>query len=178
MTEIGGRDPKTGRFIAGNRFWEARSSHGRNPKFETADQLADACRQYFEWVEDNPLYEVKAFAYQGTITTANLPKMRAMTLAGLCLFIGISRETWNDWRTSRPDFSDVQREVEEIIYEQKFTGAAAELFSPNIIARDLGLAEKSEVRGDLTVKDERTPDEIADAIESKLAGIAGSAGEK
>lgn len=36
---------------------------------------------------------------------------------------------------------------------------------------------KSEVKGDLTVKDERSPEELAGAIESKLAGIAAKAGQ-
>lgn len=39
----------------GNRFWEARSSHGRNPKFESPEALWAACCEYFEWVEANPL---------------------------------------------------------------------------------------------------------------------------
>ena len=33
---------------------------------------------------------------------------------------------------------------EEIIYNQKFTGAAADLLNPNIIARELGLADKQQ----------------------------------
>ena len=164
-----GRDPETGQFTAGNRFWLARSSHGRNPKFETAEQLQDACVQYFEWVEANPLYEAKPFAHQGSVTIANLPKMRAMTLAGLCLFIGISRETWNDWRKSRSDFSDVIREAEEIIYSQKFAGAAADLLNANIIARDLGLADKQEhdVRHRIAeLSDEELDREIEAALKS------------
>lgn len=47
----------------GNRFWEARSSHGRNPKFEASGALWLACCEYFEWVEANPMWEMKAFAY-------------------------------------------------------------------------------------------------------------------
>lgn len=75
-----GKDEQTGRFLPGNRFWEARSSHRRNPLFESADDLRDACVQHFESVEANPLYEAKAFAHQGNVTFASLPKMRAMRL--------------------------------------------------------------------------------------------------
>ena len=39
----------------GNRFWEARSSHGANPKFKDPSDLWGACVEYFEWVDDNPL---------------------------------------------------------------------------------------------------------------------------
>lgn len=39
--------------------------------------------------------------------------------------------------------------MEEIIRTQKFEGASADLLNPNIIARDLGLAEKQEHSGKL-----------------------------
>jgi hypothetical protein len=42
-------------------------------------------------------------------------------------------------------FSQVITKIEKVIYNQKFTGAAAGFLNPNIIARDLGLAEKKEV---------------------------------
>ncbi|WP_227731548.1 DNA-packaging protein [Yersinia proxima] len=128
----------------GNRFWEARSSHGRNPKFESADALWAACCEYFEWVEANPLWEMKAFAYQGEVTQEKIAKMRAMTLAGLCLFLDVSDDTWRNYRANK-DFLGVVTQVESVIYSQKFAGAAADLLNANIIARDLGLADKKEV---------------------------------
>ncbi len=128
----------------GNRFWEARSSHGRNPKFESPEALWAACCEYFEWVEANPLYEVKAFAFQGTVTQESLPKLRAMTISGLCIFLDITRQTWGTFRVME-GFSDITTRAEEIIYDQKFSGAAADLLNANIIARDLGLKEQSQV---------------------------------
>lgn len=128
----------------GNRFWEARSSHGRNPKFESPEALWAACCEYFEWVEANPLYEVKAFAFQGVVTQESLPKIRAMTISGLCIFLDITRQTWGTFRAME-GFSDITTRAEEIIYDQKFSGAAADLFNANIIARDLGLKEQSQV---------------------------------
>ncbi|WP_407732270.1 DNA-packaging protein [Pseudocitrobacter faecalis] len=128
----------------GNRFWEARSSHGRNPKFESPEALWAACCEYFEWVEANPLYEVKAFAFQGVVTQESLPKIRAMTISGLCIFLDITRQTWGTFRAMK-GFSDITTRAEEIIYDQKFSGAAADLLNANIIARDLGLKEQSQV---------------------------------
>ncbi len=135
----------------GNRFWEARSSHGANPKFETAEQLWDACVEYFEWVEDNPLQSSEPVKFQGSGTLMEVPKMRAMTIQGLCIFIGITTVTWRDWRESRDDLSSIITRVEEIMYEQKFSGAAADMLNPNIIARDLGLADKKEMKGQIAV---------------------------
>lgn len=131
---------------AGNEFWKARSTHGRNPIFESPEELWEACEEYFQWVEDNPLYEARPFAYQGLVTVENLPKMRAMTLAGLCIFLDISRQTWLNY-CANEDFFEVTTRVDEIIYSQKFAGAAADLLNANIIARDLGLAEKNEHSG-------------------------------
>ncbi|MGJ4928135.1 DNA-packaging protein [Bradyrhizobium sp. HKCCYLS2038] len=130
----------------GNSFWQARSSHGRNPLFSSADELWAACCEYFDWVEANPLYETKAFSSKDGVQMADLPKMRAMTVSGLCIFLDISRETWGEYR-KREGFADICTRADEIIRTQKFQGAAAELLNPAIIARDLGLAEKSEHSG-------------------------------
>ena len=145
---IAGKDPATGRFTTGNRFWEARSSHGRNPKFETADMLEDAIGQYFEWNEANPLYEGKLVSFQGVSVVEQVPKMRAMTIAAMCMYIGVDPVTWFEWRKSRSDFSNVMAWAEQTIYRQKFEGASADLLNANIIARDLGLADKKDVTTD------------------------------
>ncbi|EMH6405725.1 TPA: DNA-packaging protein [Providencia alcalifaciens] len=128
----------------GNRFWEARSSHGRDPKFKSPDDLWGACCEYFQWVEDNPLWEMKAFSYQGEVTQEPVAKMRAMTISGLCLFLDIADSTWQLYR-AREDFMVVTTRAEKVIYDQKFSGAAADLLNANIIARDLGLKDRQEV---------------------------------
>lgn len=141
------RDPKSGRFMPGNKFWLARSSAGPKPKFRNPDDLWAACCEYFDWVDENPLWEDKLVTFQGTATHEPTAKMRAMTLAGLCLFLDIDRTTWTGWRSNRPDLLSVITRAEEVIFAQKFAGAAADLLNANIIARDLGLSEKSELTG-------------------------------
>lgn len=130
----------------GNQFWKQRSSHGRKPIFADPEQLWSACIEYFEWVEANPLKEAQAFAYQGQVTVHELNKMRAMTIGALCIFLDIDRTTWAEY-AKRDDFSPVTTRVEEIIRSQKFEGASAGLLNANIIARDLGLADKQELTG-------------------------------
>ncbi|MCH7381620.1 MULTISPECIES: DNA-packaging protein [Acinetobacter] len=128
----------------GNRFWEQRSSHGRKPIFESPEQLWEAACEYFEWVTDNPLEESKAFSYQGSVIKTTLPKMRAMTITGMCLYLDISRQGWSEY-CAKEDFSDITKKVEAVIFSQKFEGAAADLLNPNIIARELGLADKTDI---------------------------------
>jgi hypothetical protein len=130
----------------GNRFWEARSSHGRNPVFTTPGDLWSACCEYFSWVEENPLKETKAFGSKDGPQTIDLDKMRAMTVTGLCIFLDIARSTWDEYR-KKEDFSGVCSRVDDVIRTQKFEGASADLLNPSIIARDLGLADKSELTG-------------------------------
>lgn len=125
----------------GNRFWEIRKTHGRDPVFLSPEQMWEDCCSYFQWVEDNPLLEMKPFAYQGVVIQEPVAKMRAMTINGLCVYLGIDDQTWANYR-AKEDFLGVVSRVEKIIYEQKFTGAAADLLNSNIIARDLGLSDK------------------------------------
>ena len=126
----------------GNRFWEARSTHGRKPIFSDPEQLWDACCQYFQWVEDNPLWEVKSYMYQGQPVQDKIPKMRAMTKEGLCIFLDISVRCWDAY-CQRDDFIPVTTRVMDIIRTQKLTGAAADQLNANIIARDLGLKDQT-----------------------------------
>lgn len=154
----------------GNRFWEARSSHGRDPIFKTPDDLWTACLEYFEWVEANPLYERKAFHASGIITTDDMPKMRAMTVVGLCNFLDIGTSTWSDY-AGRKDFSAITARAEQIMRQQKFEGASADLLNPNIIARDLGLADKQEHMGRDGGPIQTQDVTAADVIAARLAAI-------
>lgn len=107
--------------------------------------LEDAISQYFEWNECNPLYKVQLVTFQGCATHESVAQMRAMTIAAMCTYIGVTDETWREWKQSRSDFSSVMEWAEKTIYRQKFEGASADLLNANIIARDLGLADKKEL---------------------------------
>lgn len=79
-------------------------------------------------------------------TQVELPKMRAYTWAGLENFLDMSDQGLSNYKT-KPEYKDffgVITRIERIMYDQKFTGAAAGFLNPNIIARDLGLADKKE----------------------------------
>lgn len=130
----------------GNQFWKARSKHGRDKIFKDPETLWESCLEYFQWVEDNPLKAAEVKSFQGKHELVEVPKMRAMTISGLCIFLDIAPPTWFDYAKAE-GFSDVTSRAEEIIRTQKFAGAAADLLNASIIARDLGLAEKQEHTG-------------------------------
>lgn len=133
----------------GNKFWKLRAKHGRDKLFESPELLWQAACEYFEWCDKNPLKEEKAFAYQGVITKEDVNLMRAYTLKGLCFYLNCSESYFREFKSNVPkdgeDFLTVIDDIEKIIYNQKFEGAAAGLLNANIIARDLGLTDKKDL---------------------------------
>lgn len=108
-----------------------------------------AAVEYFKWAEQHPLLEEKVFQYQGEIVRDDSAKMRAFTKEGLAtkLRIPVSRLEVYKSRDEESGWPEAVQMVEQIIYEQTFTGAAAGLLNAHIVSRSLGLAEKSEVSG-------------------------------
>jgi hypothetical protein len=133
-------EPKKRGAPKGNQFWKIRATHGAPRLYEDPDLLWEDCQRYFEWVDATP-FQVWTNTKAGLI---QVPRIRPMTMLGLSLFLGIDQTTWREWAKTRKDLSPVITRVEAIIYEQKFAGAASEQFNANIIARDLGLADKKE----------------------------------
>jgi len=160
----------------GNKFWECRAEHGRDRILSDPEALREDCIGYFEWVEDNPLMEAKPFSYQGQGWIESVPKMRAMTIEGLCLHLGIGYSTWRDYATrdDRKDFLEVITWAESVIRSQKFEGAAADLLNPNIIARDLGLKESSSVEHSGSVDINQMTDE---ELNNKLLALMNESGK-
>lgn len=135
----------------GNKFWLQRSSHGRKPIFASPEILWDAACEYFDWAFTHPLEETKAFAYEGEVTLEDLPKMRAMTIQGLCFFLDISDDTWANY-SKNEDFIGICNDIKRVIFTQKFEGASAGLLNASIIARELGLADSTKT--DITTNGE------------------------
>lgn len=166
----------------GNRFWELRAKHGRDRLFADPKQLWKAAVGYFTWCENNPLYEVD---FRGKdATEVAIPKMRAFTMSGLCLYLDCGSKYFYDFKKALDgrndeisrDFSNIVDKIIETIYTQKFTGAAAGFLNPNIIARDLGLTDKQEIKQlnqspdqyvEYTELSEETLKEIKNAAETK-----------
>jgi len=137
-----------------NEFWKLRSKHGRDKIFETPDIMLEASYEYFKWCEENPLIEID---YRGGSPPVKieLPKMRAYTIQGLTMFLHVNKQYFDDFEKGlsgnkdeiSKDFSLVITHVREVIYNQKYVGAAAGFLNPNIIARDLGLSDRQELTG-------------------------------
>lgn len=137
-----------------NQFWKLRSKHGKDRIFKTPEDLWKATCEYFEHCDANPLKEEKLFHYQGTVISHESNKLRAYTLTGLCLYLGCDESYFRSFKSiakkenkenKEKDYLTVITRIEKTIYDQKFTGAAADLLNPNIIARDLGLKDSKDI---------------------------------
>lgn len=134
--------------LKGNDYYKLRSKDGRDKIFKNPEDLLNACNDYFNWCLSNPLYEtvvqkIKVSRDQEEIKLVELPKMRAFTIQGLCNYLDISVKCFNLYE-EREDFVPITTRVRQIIYNQKFEGAASGFLNANIIARDLGLVDKKE----------------------------------
>jgi hypothetical protein len=134
-------------FGPSNRFWRTRASSGPEPLFPDGDALWAACDAYFCWAEDNPILEEQLVTYRGATRFVSIPKMRPMTKRGLCRFLGVAHTTWAKWKRDRPELAAAIERAEGVLWDQKFAGAAVGIFNGNLVARELGLADKTELMG-------------------------------
>jgi hypothetical protein len=133
----------------GNEFYKMRINTGAPRKFDTPEDLAAAFNSYFEYIEASPLKEsvlmkVKV-GLNEKVKVYNRPLPRAMTIQGFCAFTGVAGSTVFEYEKLE-GYSNIVARAKEIMYSQKIEGAAAGLFNPSIIARELGLTEKTEQR--------------------------------
>ena len=130
-----------------NIYWQLAKNFVK-PRSYQPDELWQKAIDYIEWNENNPLKEKKVF---GTGYSATVDKMRAMSISAFCNYADISRDTFNEYEKQN-DFSEVCKRIKQIIYQQKFEGAAADLLNPSIVAREIGLADKTEVIADFNIQ--------------------------
>jgi hypothetical protein len=124
-----------------NQFWKLRSSHGRDLIFSSPQVLWEACKEYFEATDKRKWKKQQVAGKPSEIW--ELETDTPYTLTGLCVFLDIDTQTWTNYK-ARKDFFGVITRVENIMFTQKFEGASVGAFNANIIARDLGLADKKQ----------------------------------
>lgn len=128
----------------GNQYWQF-AKHTSNAIY-TPETLWDKAKEYFEWCLASPWFKkeaIKGGDAAGTII--EIPTAKPFTLKGFSLFAGISFQTFENY-SKKEGYVDITTRIREICYTQKFEGAAVGAFNANIIARDLGLSEKSEIQ--------------------------------
>lgn len=129
----------------GNTYWKLAKGFGiGKEKKYSKKALFEKAIEYLEWLEKNPLKEDKVFANGMRM---KVDKMRASTITGFCIYAGISTTTFDNYAKDEA-YLGITSRIKDLIYTQKFEGAAADLLNSNIIARELGLADAKKLQGD------------------------------
>lgn len=152
----------------GNEFWKNRSTHGRDKLFDTPELMWAAACEYFEWADKNVFY--KSEFKEGRMR--KIPVKRPYTLHALCLYLNCGLAYFREFKRNKDrcthDFMTIINQIEDVVYNQKFEGAASGFFNSNIIARDLGLSDKQHIESENINYETRITPEEAKAISKAL----------
>lgn len=127
----------------GNQLWKLREKDGRDFTYQSFDEFRDKCYEYFEYKETDYVYVEESHPKEGVVT---LRKQTPYLFEELYVFMGISRQTWNNYKERGSDFFTLITHVEEIIVGNKKRGAYVGIFNANIVKADIGLVDKSETK--------------------------------
>jgi hypothetical protein len=130
----------------GNNYWEFRNKHGRDFKY-TPEAFWDEAVNYFEWMSGkvwNKKEAIKSGELAGQLI--DIPTSTPMSIQSFCLFADIDENTFSRYEKEKgyEDFWAITTRIRGIIESNQFEGATVGAYNPNIIARKLGLADKSE----------------------------------
>jgi hypothetical protein len=149
---------------------------GRPKSIESPEQFWHLFLQYRLWAKDNP--RIENIFSQKEAATFPIERERPLTWEDFDTWLldnDIIQDT-EHYRANRDgayeDFIGVITRVRKAMYADKFTGAAVGIYNANIIARDLGLAEKKVVD---QVNREAEPESLEE-IEKRLADLRAKTG--
>lgn len=125
----------------GNTYYKLAKNFKNPKKYGSPAALWRKALEYVEWSDKNPLIEHKAFSNGFKV---QLPKMRALTIKGFCIYACIDRETWRRYEKDEA-FRGICERISDMFTMQKVEGAAADLLNPAIVARLEGLVDRKDV---------------------------------
>jgi len=142
---------------AGREIWRnGLPKLGRPYDFPTGPDLLKAFTDYFEYNDENPIYKTDSIrSGERAGETLYIPVKRPYSLIGFCVYHGKGEHfirqlqlnlTGKEDENSR-ELSSVLAWATSICYSDKIDGATAGVYNPLIVARDLGLKEKTENTG-------------------------------
>lgn len=181
---------------------ESRFVPGHSVKIDNADVLYTLAIEYFEFIDETCMTtnnEKKTskksdlFGPKTDIETKKRYNERPYQIRGFCAFSGINFNYFNGLKArmmekaDRPNISPEEKErclsivacwewVQDCIYNQKYEGGITGAFNPMLVARDLGLQERTQtdltnsdgsLKPNITVRDEKTAEQL-DELVNKL----------
>lgn len=125
---------------------------GRPKKIKSPEQLMKLFVKYTEWAKANPIKVKDWVGKDGdeVIREKEIP----LTFKGFEVWL-FENQVINDMGDYEKNsgkrytkYSPILTHIKRICYTHKFNGAAAGIFNQNIICRELGLMEKTQISGD------------------------------
>lgn len=109
--------------------------------YSTPGELLAKAYSYFTWCESNPCRRteiVKSGDRKGDVV--DVPLGRPFTIVGLCVFCGISENTFKNYATNA-SFKPVIEHLQDIVKQEQTEGASVGLYSSGIMSRLLSEQE-------------------------------------
>lgn len=121
---------------------------GKPRHIESPEQLWEFFLMYKQWILDNPIQKEDYVGKDGNKVYRELERPMTWERFDSLLFEKGIIQSVRDYRYNRDnryeDYVPIIVRIDQIIRTSKFEGASAGIFNSNIIARDLGLADKTE----------------------------------
>lgn len=125
-------------------------------RYNSAEELFWKICEYFEWSRENPMTTNKPMTVSvgnnggSEIMQGISYHERPLTITGLIVYIGVAPSLWAEWQNVDspkhwPRAMPVIEWAKAVIADQKYRGALIGAYNPMLVARDLGLVDKSEV---------------------------------
>lgn len=122
--------------------------------FDSPRTLWEQCLLYFNWMDSNPMYaseqikKPQASGVEGVPPEMliDVPKKRPYTKKGLCIFLGVGDNFFRREDNKTEEYAEVFDMVDNVIFDQQYSGAAANFFNGQIVGKMLGLVEKVETK--------------------------------
>lgn len=132
-----------------NLFVPFNAKVGRPRKFANPQALLKAFHDYLEDRKSRPL--VSKESEYGDVGESSISKTREkmknhpLSIVDFCVYLGCSRNWWNELPS---EFLGVKNRISDYIFSYQLKGAETGEFNANIVARELGLADKKEITGE------------------------------
>lgn len=132
-------------------YWDWRKKVGVSKNLKSPEELWGHACAYFQMVDEMPS-EKQDFIRGGELAgkIVRLESIQPYTWAGFSDYLcekGILARI-SDYKSNKDnryeEFAPIIARINDVMFDQKFRGAAVGAFKENIIARDLGLTDKTE----------------------------------
>jgi len=139
--------------------FEDKKGVGQPKKIPNSETLYEWFEGYKHWSSENPVTKMDFKGKDADEVTYEIDRPLSWMNFKVWLYknhsVGFS--TVEDYKANKDDvyaeYSEIIRVIDAEIFGQQYDGAASGVYQQNIVARRLGLVEKSENKTELTVKE-------------------------